>query len=312
VRLRRLAVNLALAVASTIVFAVLLELGARALGIDAAFFLLPTPTNCLKRDALLSMSFRPHCEGDLSATVVHTNSLGLRGAEPRGGTLRILSAGDSCTWGWRVADDETYPAALEQLLNARADGTSYEVINAGVPGYTSFQGVEYLRERGMRLSPKIVIVGYGFNDVFHAGDVEEQIRQERKLFLVLRADDFLLNRSALYRYARQRAEVKASPERAARVEVAKYRRNLAQMAEIARRDGAHIMLLSFWGWLAPEKDYRRGVIEVAEQLDVPLVTYKGPLIDAVHPTAEGYRKLAAAIADRLAEEGWIRPLDASS
>jgi len=175
-----------------------------------------------------------------------------------------------------------------------------------VPGYTSFQGVEYLRERGLALHPEILIIAYGFNDVFHTGDVEQQIETERRLFPVLRVDDFLLNRSAVYRYLRQRNEVKASAEREQRVTASKYRRNLAEMVLLGREHGAKVMMLSFWGWLAPEKEHRLAVIGVAEELAVPLVTYKGPLLDSVHPTAEGYEKLGAAIVDRMVEEGWVR------
>ena len=45
--------------------------------------------------------------------------------------------------------------------------------------------------------------------------------------------------------------------------------------------------------------------EVAEALDVPLQSYDGARIDIVHPTPDGYRVLAEALIERLAEGGML-------
>lgn len=51
---------------------------------------------------------------------VHINAHGTRGPEFQiekpPGTFRILSLGDSRTFGWGVADEDTYSRRLEQLL----------------------------------------------------------------------------------------------------------------------------------------------------------------------------------------------------
>lgn len=47
---------------------------------------------------------------------------------PAGGRLRLLAVGDSFTFGAQVADADTWPAALERILNA-------PVVNGGVNGY---------------------------------------------------------------------------------------------------------------------------------------------------------------------------------
>ena len=59
---------------------------------------------------------------------VSTNSQGFRGPEIKKtkSGLRILCLGDSVTFGWGVAQEESYPALLASSLGA-------EVINAGVP-----------------------------------------------------------------------------------------------------------------------------------------------------------------------------------
>ncbi len=97
--------------------------------------------------------------------MVSTNSLGLRNGEvgEKEGRYRVLAVGNSCTFGLGVANEMTWPAQLERVMN-RTLGRGAEVINAGVPGYTSFQGLQYLEANGLALEPDLVIVSFGFND----------------------------------------------------------------------------------------------------------------------------------------------------
>jgi len=65
-----------------------------------------------------------------------------RGADfadtPGDDTLRIVCLGDSTTFGTGSNDDETYPAQLQNILRRRYPGRNVEVINAGIPGYSSW------------------------------------------------------------------------------------------------------------------------------------------------------------------------------
>ncbi len=97
---------------------------------------------------------------------LNTNSVGFRGVEeyeefPAPGVIRIGTIGDSITFGYGVADDESYPAVLEQLLSEHG---SYEVINAGVHGYDSRKGLHALRSRLLPYHPHIVTLCVGVND----------------------------------------------------------------------------------------------------------------------------------------------------
>lgn len=76
--------------------------------------------------------------------------------------LRILTLGDSCTFGVGVNDEETWPAQLQKLFDET--GIPVEVINAGVPGYTAFQGKLFLEKFGLKMQPDLVIASFGFND----------------------------------------------------------------------------------------------------------------------------------------------------
>ena len=301
-----MAAKLLLAAVSMVGTVYTLEWGARWLNLYTGFFLLPTVENCLRRSSSLSMDFRPHCTGEMEHTPMVTNALGMRGPELReDGSRRILAIGDSCTWGWQVGQDESYPADLQRLLDQQDGGERYQVLNAGVPGYTSYQTLVTLREKGLPLKPAIVIIGVGFNDLFNTGDVVEQIATERRLMPLLKMDDLLLSISTLYRWARWNASGGNQPHGAVRVTAPDYAENLRQMVDLSRGQGAHVLLLSFWNPRDPHSEYPRVPIDTAAGLQVPLIAYHGPVLDAVHPTRDGYRALAAEIAARLQSEGWV-------
>ena len=110
---------------------------------------------------------RPNLDTEFRGYRVVTNSLGLRSSEigsKQQGEVRILSLGESTTFGDKVEGDQTYSARLEQNLN-QADGLHrYRVINAGVCAYSSFQSLKYLETSGLQLEPDIVLFYHEFND----------------------------------------------------------------------------------------------------------------------------------------------------
>lgn len=89
-----------------------------------------------------------------------TNAQGFRGPlvswDKPEGTYRILAIGDSYTWGDGVGDDDVWVRLLEQEL-ARCGPV--EVINAGFVGRNTVGEADYLRDKGPRLEPDLVLVG---------------------------------------------------------------------------------------------------------------------------------------------------------
>lgn len=73
----------------------------------------------------------------------------------------IVAFGDSLTAGYGAPADESYPAYLQRDLNAR--GYDYRVLNAGISGNTSKDGVVRVVEIAA-MHPAIVIVAFGGND----------------------------------------------------------------------------------------------------------------------------------------------------
>lgn len=127
-----------------------------------------------QRDPELFWRFRENqtISSDRFSTVNYQiNSKGFRGPEPdsRPVDLRILALGNSCTFGWGVPWEQSWTCRLEHLIEAETDIGNVEVINAGVPGYSSHQGRIYFEKRLVDLRPDMVLVTFGWNDHWVAG-----------------------------------------------------------------------------------------------------------------------------------------------
>lgn len=104
------------------------------------------------------------------------NSLGYRNdefsLEKPDGVYRIVALGGSSTYDVSIQDNgKTFTAQFEKLLNEEYSYQNVQVINAGVPGYNSWEILGNLEFRVLDLDPDLVIIYEGTNDV-HARLVE--------------------------------------------------------------------------------------------------------------------------------------------
>jgi lysophospholipase L1-like esterase len=273
--------------------------------LDAGGMILyPTQGNCQQRSMLLGEELRPHCSATVGGTPFRTNALGLRDTEVEDdGRRRILAIGDSCTFGWGVEQDDAYPQTLQHRLDRGPQAGRYRVINAGVPGYTSYHGRLYLGERGLALRPAVVVAAYGFNDIVPAGDVSASLAWQRRIMPLLRLDDTLLDWSRLWRWARIKTLRPPSPGAPLRSSPEQYGENIREIVRLSREAGARIVLIDFLAPNSPQREHVAALHGAAEELGVPLIVYDGPRLDVIHPTAEGDLWLAAEVERRLTEAG---------
>jgi len=106
----------------------------------------------------------------LSPSYPGINSLGYRGPEitiPKpDGVFRIVAMGGSTTYGDQIMDSrDTYPAQLETILKNEDGYTQVEVVNAGVPSYTSWEILVNFEFRILDLQPDMVIFYEAINDL---------------------------------------------------------------------------------------------------------------------------------------------------
>jgi len=97
----------------------------------------------------------------------------------------IAALGDSLTAGLGVDPSRSYPARIQAKLDGA--GYRYRVVNAGVSGDTSAQGLNRL-DAIRELEPEIVIVALGANDGLRGVPVESTRRNLDEIVRTLKAD----------------------------------------------------------------------------------------------------------------------------
>lgn len=92
-------------------------------------------------------------------------------------TFRIMTIGDSFTFGFNVSTEDNWTELLEEELNKKwtcPDVNNYEVINLGVAGYDTAYEVERYRLRGQKYQPDLI--------VWFVTDLHRVTEEYRKIF----------------------------------------------------------------------------------------------------------------------------------
>ena len=125
---------------------------------------------------------RPDLDVKFQRARTTTNSCGMRDQERSisrpANTYRIALLGDSFSFGWGVKLEDSFAYKMEQILNKISKGSPrFEVLNFGVPGYSTFQEVEAFKRFALDYDPDAVLVYFIENDFgypFFVRDVHQQ------------------------------------------------------------------------------------------------------------------------------------------
>lgn len=301
-------------------------------------------------DPLLLWRLKPNLDHAVwDFTVLSTNSDHLRseqssrslGPKPPG-TIRIVCLGDSVTFGYRVPvvwpdrpteydpDWLPYPMLLEKHLRAANPGRNIEVITMAVPGYTSHQGLAWLRRDIARLQPDLLTVSFGWNDA-SSSDVPDRDAIRTNWYAVgvrwlidhsqafAHATRWLRAREALKRQAESKTGPQTRPRPVARVSQQEYLDNMLAIVDLAsQRQTATIIIAAPYrdhSSEAPEADlmlqYRvalgstmrqRGVpfLEIRELTEEAYPANEGWFGERIHPNHMGHRLIASELVKLIA------------
>jgi lysophospholipase L1-like esterase len=231
--------------------------------------------------------------------------------------FRVLALGDSCTFGLGVEDDATWPAQLERAL--RTQGIDAEVVNAGVPGYSAFQGMRFLETRGLSLEPDVVVVTFGFND---ADEGMPQSDYETAALLARRGGaGAWLARSRLADAIRRVAVRKPAPRHRPRLDEREFVATLDGIKRLcdARGIGMLVVIWPYEGQIrARSREYAKHQVFAARfcgerrvdgvDLISAFLREGGPLyIDHIHASEHGCGVAARAILPWIAARVSTRP-----
>lgn len=123
------------------------------------------------RHPYLRFTLKPEGHFEAGGHDFPINSQGYRGEEPAvpkpEGVYRILCLGGSTTFSVGVVGeyDKAWPPQLQAMLSERHPGKTFEVVNAGVPGWHSADSLLNFHLRLQQLQPDLVIVYHGINDI---------------------------------------------------------------------------------------------------------------------------------------------------
>lgn len=88
----------------------------------------------------------------------------------RGEGPLVAFLGDSLTAGWRLPEEQAYPALVGRALAER--GRPIRVVNAGRSGDTAAQGLDRLPSV-LKLRPDVLVVALGINDALRGLEIEQ-------------------------------------------------------------------------------------------------------------------------------------------
>ena len=91
----------------------------------------------------------------------------------------VLAYGDSLTYGTGAAPDQSYPAILSTLIGRK-------VVNAGIPGEITAEGLARLPETLEQVKPSLVILCHGANDLMRGMDQRQAADNLRAMLGLIR------------------------------------------------------------------------------------------------------------------------------
>jgi lysophospholipase L1-like esterase len=290
-------------------------------------------------DPLLLWRLKPNLDQAVwDFTVLSTNADHMRAQTSSGslppkqlGTVRIVCLGDSVTFGYRVPvvwpDKPTeydrewlpYPMLLEQQLRAANPGRTIEVVTMAVPGYTSHQGLAWLRRDLNKLAPDLLTVSFGWNDASLSDTPDREAIKTNWPAVSVR---WLVDHSQAFAHATHwlrareadRQTNQTRPRPVARVSQTEYLENLLAIVALARTQGAPAIVIAApyrdHSAEAPEADsmleYRAALgatmrrenipfLELRELTEEAYPSNEGWFGERIHPNHMGHRLLASEL-----------------
>jgi lysophospholipase L1-like esterase len=307
----------------------------------------PKQSGIFEGDPLLLWRLKPNLNHAIwDFTVVSTNAQGFRAEYPivekPAGTFRIVCLGDSVTFGYRVPpvwpdkpNDYNpewlpFPMLLEKELRKANPNRRIEVFPMAVPGYTSHQGLAWLRRDIDYLKPDVVIASFGWNDA-SASDVPDRVAIDTRWSPV--AIRWLIDHSQAFAHATRWLRSRNGPAPVVRTPVprvseAEYVNNFKAIVDLARDRRAAVIAIG-----APYRDsttnppeaqlmtrYRTALKSAMQQSQTPYLEVlelteaagsvnEGFFGELIHPNHMGHRLLASELLKLMAQRHLLGDLN---
>ena len=173
-------------------------------------------------------------------------------------TDKILAFGDSITYGYTESENESYPYLLSQSTNT-------QVINAGINGDTSQEGLQRLPALLEDNSIKLILLCFGGNDILQnipLGELKNNLKKMIQLAKAKNVDVILIS--------------------------------------VPKVSDLGLSSMNLYSTVAKEEN-----VELMDDLLVHILSRSSLKNDYIHPNAKGYRYMADQIFKHLKSNKWI-------
>jgi len=173
-------------------------------------------------------------------------------------TDKILAFGDSITYGYGESENESYPYLLSQSTNT-------QVINAGINGDTSQEGLQRLPALLEDNSIKLILLCFGGNDILQnlpLGELKNNLKKMIQLAKAKNVDVILIS--------------------------------------VPKVSDLGLSSMNLYSTVAEEEN-----IELMDDLLVHILSRSSLKNDYIHPNTKGYRYMADQIFKHLKSNKWI-------
>ncbi len=162
------------------------------------------------------------------------------------GALRVYCLGDSSTFGWDVKESQMYTNLAESFVE-EATGRPVDIVSTGVPGYTSYQCLQVLREQIARKKPDVVVVMASNNEcrARNVGDRDRgrMLARKRSLHRWLGFSRIWVLLSRAPETLTRTWDLDPKPGRVANT-TEEYRENLGELLREASSTGARVVFMN--------------------------------------------------------------------
>lgn len=239
---------------------------------------------------------------------------GMISSEKAPGVYRIITLGDSCTWGVLVGPNHTYSFLLEKMLQKHyGDKLKIEVLNGGVLGFSSLQMLRYLTHDLEPYNPDLVIVRGNWDDS-PVGTDPYILEEENDSLTGLRA---LLAESKTYyliKYVTLKGKKNFFKKRD-RISSSGGITNYHLMNDLATERGFDLLIVEYQFkhedgtiFVAPDNqsyDWPAPYLKMQKAYNESGLTPNEFLLDEVHPSVAGHRLIADQIYNEVLRLGFV-------
>ena len=188
--------------------------------------------------------------------------------------LKVICLTDSVSV---MYEGKGYPDTLQKLLSGKIPKKTPVVFNGGVPGYTSFQGLKYFKRELVSLDPDYVVFCFGWNDHWHSQNgIEDKDQQVQNYSFLWKWRTLSFLRGFILK-KNQKNYVSFGLDKAYRVSLEDYEKNLEEIVDISNRKGIKLILMTapflegHEEWISTHREYNNVVRKIAFRKGVPLV-----------------------------------------